>query len=219
MEAVSRWNGASGRFVVRRKGSDPTSRAWMTTMMQKRDMAAKIAESEANWPEVDEFQEATFLVCVHNVSPDHPYAILRVPVKSTAADVIAQVLQKSRGTTDASEFSLVEELQTQATATESGTVERKDSPGFRMKFGRPSVVKAPMAIQRILDDGELVYNVQRQWKDPGRLLLQQRPPNSPALKKGDSAKPPPNGSGRSLGKGVFASMKQKFRGTKNKDNN
>lgn len=99
MEAVSRWSGASGRFVVRRRGSDPTSRAWMTTMtttMMRQREFPRTNETEAkNWPEVDEIQEATFLVCVHNVGPDHPYAILRVPVKSTAADVIAQVRKKN----------------------------------------------------------------------------------------------------------------------------
>ena len=33
----------------------------------------------------------TFLVCVHNVSEDQPYAILRASVSSTATDIIKQV--------------------------------------------------------------------------------------------------------------------------------
>lgn len=33
----------------------------------------------------------TFLVCVHNVSEDQPYAILRAGIHSTAADIIRQV--------------------------------------------------------------------------------------------------------------------------------
>ena len=34
----------------------------------------------------------TFLVCVHNVADDQPYAILRASINSTASDIIRQVL-------------------------------------------------------------------------------------------------------------------------------
>lgn len=33
----------------------------------------------------------TFLVCIHDVSDNHPYAILRTSIYSTARDLIKQV--------------------------------------------------------------------------------------------------------------------------------
>lgn len=35
--------------------------------------------------------EEAFLVCVYNVAPDQPYAILKAPITSTAQDIVAQV--------------------------------------------------------------------------------------------------------------------------------
>lgn len=35
--------------------------------------------------------EEAFLVCVYNVAPDQPYAILKAPITSTATDIVAQV--------------------------------------------------------------------------------------------------------------------------------
>lgn len=35
--------------------------------------------------------EEAFLVCIYNVAPDQPYAILKAPITSTAQDIIAQV--------------------------------------------------------------------------------------------------------------------------------
>lgn len=36
----------------------------------------------------------SFLVAVHNVAQDQPYAILRAPASSTALDIIFQVTQR-----------------------------------------------------------------------------------------------------------------------------
>ncbi|GBM12630.1 hypothetical protein AVEN_231210-1 [Araneus ventricosus] len=35
--------------------------------------------------------EEAFLVCVYNVAPDQPYAVLKAPTSSTAQDIVAQV--------------------------------------------------------------------------------------------------------------------------------
>ncbi|GBN73879.1 hypothetical protein AVEN_180217-1, partial [Araneus ventricosus] len=34
--------------------------------------------------------EEAFLVCVYNVAPDQPYAVLKAPTSSTAQDIVAQ---------------------------------------------------------------------------------------------------------------------------------
>ncbi|XP_003369599.1 putative 1-phosphatidylinositol-4,5-bisphosphate phosphodiesterase epsilon-1 [Trichinella spiralis] len=88
LNAVANWNGAKGRFVIRKKGSDPSSRAWMTTMIKS---SKEMLPNQS--PHVSETSETTFLVCVHNVSGDQAYAILRASVKSAAKDIIKQSLQ------------------------------------------------------------------------------------------------------------------------------
>jgi hypothetical protein len=42
----------------------------------------------------EEEEEETFLVCVHNVSPEIPYAILKSRVSDTAKDILLQALLK-----------------------------------------------------------------------------------------------------------------------------
>ena len=44
--------------------------------------------------EEEEEEEETFLVCVHNVSPEIPYAILKCRVANTAKDILLQALLK-----------------------------------------------------------------------------------------------------------------------------
>jgi hypothetical protein len=46
--------------------------------------------------EEEEEEEETFLVCVHNVSPEIPYAILKGRVTDTAKDILLQALLKVR---------------------------------------------------------------------------------------------------------------------------
>lgn len=41
-----------------------------------------------------------FLVCIHDVSPDIPYAILKVSAQATAGEVLRQALFKGRSTAD-----------------------------------------------------------------------------------------------------------------------
>uniref|UniRef100_A0A183EV31 Ras-associating domain-containing protein n=1 Tax=Gongylonema pulchrum TaxID=637853 RepID=A0A183EV31_9BILA len=52
----------------------------------------------------------TFLVCVHNVSKEQPYIILRASINSTASDIIKQVFLKLRRMdASVSEYVLLEE--------------------------------------------------------------------------------------------------------------
>jgi hypothetical protein len=54
--------------------------------------------------EEEEEEEETFLVCVHNVSPEIPYAILKGRVTDTAKDILLQALLKVKSLTDPTEL-------------------------------------------------------------------------------------------------------------------
>lgn len=51
-------------------------------------------EDDAGLAEEEEEEEETFLVCVHNVSPEIPYVILKCRVADTAKDILHQALLK-----------------------------------------------------------------------------------------------------------------------------
>lgn len=99
------------------------------------------------WDEAD-----TFLVCIYNVSPDIPYAILRVPVSSSAQDVLAQALVKARRMEDPIKFALVEELE----------------------WGGTGAVGSGSRQLRVLRDDENVYSTQAFWKTLGRFIMRER---------------------------------------------
>ena len=95
-----------------------------------------------------------FLVCVYNVSQDIPYAILRVPMKSTAQDVLAQALLKARRLDNPNNFVLVEELNYSTKGNDT--------------------------MQRILLDDENVYVTQANWKTIGRFVIHERSQLTPS---------------------------------------
>ncbi|KAK5974916.1 Phosphoinositide phospholipase C, partial [Trichostrongylus colubriformis] len=141
MDAVACWNGSSRRFVLRKKGIDPSSRAWITSIIksgagtstQLSSYQNSREEHTKNLPSVhnryletngsespginspdpirqSRFVGSTFLVCIHNVSEDQPYVVLRTSVHSTSADIIKQVFMMTRRShEDESNFVLVEE--------------------------------------------------------------------------------------------------------------
>ncbi|KFD72382.1 hypothetical protein M514_01694 [Trichuris suis] len=167
MNAVANWNGANGRFVLRKKGSDPSSRAWMNTII--RSSKEKLPKQSCK---ASERSEITFLVCVHNVSEDQDYAILRVPVNSTANDIINQVLIKARRTENSSAFVLVEE-------TEESVGAMDTSGGSGKTFivsssGGTSSKAAHKKTRRVLSDDTNVFALQMGWKTPSRFLLEKR---------------------------------------------
>uniref|UniRef100_A0A1I7W479 Phosphoinositide phospholipase C n=1 Tax=Loa loa TaxID=7209 RepID=A0A1I7W479_LOALO len=133
MNFVACWNGSMRRFVIRKKGMDPSGRAWISSIIkggvgtplslstiQSPPCAQSPSERKANNRSLgqhavlhriksldrDVFSERkiitdlrpltrtmneTFLVCVHNVSRDQPYVILRPSIYSTANDIIKEV--------------------------------------------------------------------------------------------------------------------------------
>lgn len=99
LQAQAQWQG-EGRFLLKRLGDDPSSRAWLSSIRSTRIRQPK------TWEDAD-----NFLVCVYNVSADIPYAILKVPVSACAQDVLAQALIKARRLENPSQFLLIEELE------------------------------------------------------------------------------------------------------------
>ncbi|XP_075223466.1 1-phosphatidylinositol 4,5-bisphosphate phosphodiesterase epsilon-1-like isoform X4 [Lycorma delicatula] len=133
LQAQAQWQG-EGRFILKRMGDDPSSRAWLSSIRSTRIKQAR------TWDEAD-----NFLVCVYNVSPEIPYAILKVPLSACAQDVLAQALVKARRMEDPTRFVLVEEL---------------EWGGARQ--------------QRVLPDEENIYRTQAHWQTIGRFILRER---------------------------------------------
>ncbi|KRZ11348.1 1-phosphatidylinositol 4,5-bisphosphate phosphodiesterase epsilon-1 [Trichinella zimbabwensis] len=167
LNAVANWNGAKGRFVIRKKGSDPSSRAWMTTMIKS---SKEMLTNQS--PHVSETSETTFLVCVHNVSGDQAYAILRASVKSAAKDIIKQVLVKARRMEDPSEFVLVEEIDAHGLQSNGS---KSSLTGLSSSISTKAAASGQHnKIRHILDDNDNVYIIQNGWKVPSRFVLERR---------------------------------------------
>ncbi|XP_076389293.1 1-phosphatidylinositol 4,5-bisphosphate phosphodiesterase epsilon-1 isoform X2 [Megachile rotundata] len=149
LQAQALWKG-QGRFLLKRVGDDPSSRAWLASIRSTAGHSKLDSERDTSthiWDEAD-----TFLVCIYNVSPDIPYAILRVPVSSSAQDVLAQALVKARRMEDPMKFALVEELE----------------------WGGTGAVGSGNRQLRVLRDDENVYSTQAFWKTLGRFILRER---------------------------------------------
>ncbi|XP_063976762.1 1-phosphatidylinositol 4,5-bisphosphate phosphodiesterase epsilon-1-like isoform X4 [Diachasmimorpha longicaudata] len=149
LQAQALWKG-QGRFLLKRVGNDPSSRAWLASIRSTAGHAQLNESGEDQsmiWDEAD-----TFLVCIYNVSPEIPYAILRVPVSSSAQDVLAQALVKARRMEDPGKFALVEELE----------------------WGGAGAVGSGNRQLRVLRDDENVYSTQAYWKTLGRFILRER---------------------------------------------
>lgn len=146
LQAQSQWKG-EGRFILKRMGDDPSSRAWLSSIrsVANREREARKSDGVPSnaWEEND-----TFLVCIYNVSPEIPYAILKVPLNACAQDVLAQALVKARRLEDPMNFVIVEELEW------GGTNHNIQ--------------------QRALSDYENVYSAQSHWQTLGRFIMQER---------------------------------------------
>lgn len=140
LQAQAQWQG-EGKFLLKRMGDDPSSRAWLSSIR-----STKVKQPKT-WDEASHF-----LVCVYNVSPEIPYAILKVPLSANAQDVLAQALVKARRMEeDPNRFILLEEL-------EWGN-------------GRQ---------QRVLPDNENIYRTQQHWQTIGRFILREKDVRKPA---------------------------------------
>ncbi|KAL4714263.1 hypothetical protein ACJJTC_009615 [Scirpophaga incertulas] len=147
------------RLLLKRVGDDPSSRAWLTSIRSAstdRSKDKSVPSDEESSTQDDEPRKPpdSFLVCVHNVSHEIPYAILKVPLNATASYVVYQALTKARCHDDPKRFVLVEELEW----------------GGRAGAGPQ---------QRPLADDETVYTAQASWKTLGRFVLQEKGSSAP----------------------------------------
>lgn len=100
----------------------------------------------------------TFLLCIHNISDNAPYAIIRAGINNSAADIIKQIMVKTqRYGIDENDFVLVEEL--------------RENP---QEFSRPVGGKLTSNAYRILDGDENVWKAQSRWSCAGRFLLEKK---------------------------------------------
>ncbi|XP_072943181.1 1-phosphatidylinositol 4,5-bisphosphate phosphodiesterase epsilon-1-like [Epargyreus clarus] len=148
------------RLLLKRVGDDPSSRAWLTSI---RSTSSERTREKSEPSDEDSYSTITeevrkppdsYLVCVHNVSHEIPYAILKVPLSATASYVVYQALTKARCHDDPKRFVLVEELEW----------------GGRAGTGPQ---------QRALADDEVVYTAQASWKTLGRFVLQEKGSSAP----------------------------------------
>ncbi|KAK3593089.1 hypothetical protein CHS0354_038127 [Potamilus streckersoni] len=158
LQAQNKWKGA-GKFILRKVSSDPSSRAWVTTMLSK-EQKKKVStdSSTGDW----DHDENMFLVCVYNVSPDQPYTVFKAPTSSTAQDIITQAMMKAHRSDkeDPRNFFLVEELDFGLDSQLSGAKGKRDS--------------VERIYRRILAADENVYQAQVEWKTTGRFVLVNR---------------------------------------------
>ncbi|VEN34527.1 unnamed protein product [Callosobruchus maculatus] len=147
LQAQSQWKG-EGRFILKRMGDDPSSRAWLSSIRSVANREREARKSDAGAPSNAWEENDTFLVCIYNVSPEIPYAILKVPLNACAQDVLAQALVKARRLEDPMNFVIVEELEW-------------GGAGHNIQ-------------QRALADYENVYSAQSHWQTIGRFVMQER---------------------------------------------
>jgi phosphatidylinositol phospholipase C epsilon len=179
LQAQGKWKG-EGRFILKKIGDDPSSRAWLTSVRRpaserRSDYMSKSSElyskdgsqtssgsgTAASTPQATTdttlIDVENFVVCIYNVSPDIPYAMLRVPLKATAQDVLAQALLKARRFDNPNNFVLVEELQPSNVASNAQNY------------------------MRMVQNEENVYKTQANWKTLGRFIIQERAQTTPSI--------------------------------------
>nr|XP_021203763.2 1-phosphatidylinositol 4,5-bisphosphate phosphodiesterase epsilon-1 isoform X1 [Bombyx mori] len=147
----------NSRLLLKRVGDDPSSRAWLTSIRSTssdRNKDRSVPSDEESAQDDEPRRADSYLVCVHNVSHEIPYAILKVPLGATASFVVHQALTKARCQEDPKRFVLVEELEWGGRAG-----------------GGPQ--------QRALADDEVVYAAQASWKTLGRFVLQEKGSSAP----------------------------------------
>lgn len=126
-------------------GDDPSSRAWLSSIRSVASHEREARKSDGAPSNAWEEDDDMFLVCIYNVSPEIPYAILRVPLNACAQDVLARALHKARRKEmNPMNFVIVEELE----------------------WGGAS----HNIQQRALADNENVYSAQSHWQTIGRLV-------------------------------------------------
>ncbi|XP_018616602.2 1-phosphatidylinositol 4,5-bisphosphate phosphodiesterase epsilon-1 [Scleropages formosus] len=120
--------------------------------LNERNSCSQERPEEASFPAEDD----TFLVQVHDVSPEQPHTVIKAPRHSTAQDIIQQTLSKAKysysilSNPNPCDYVLLEEVS-------------KDLGNKKASAARP--------LQRVLLDQECVYQAQSRWKGAGRFIL------------------------------------------------
>ncbi|CAI4232602.1 unnamed protein product [Auanema sp. JU1783] len=191
MECVTGWNGLQRRLALRKKNDTTTAwieRALITSKLKSGTISlphSKLDVKSASSSqlhgrsfdtEINEHLDVfdglkprtrsmgdTFLVCVHNVTEDLPYSILRTSVHSTANDIIKQILLRTnRATADENEFVLVEET-------------RHNLNDMQSSFPPPPANAVNNQINiRVLSANANVWHVQTNWQSLGRFVMRTR---------------------------------------------
>uniref|UniRef100_A0A671KN49 Phosphoinositide phospholipase C n=1 Tax=Sinocyclocheilus anshuiensis TaxID=1608454 RepID=A0A671KN49_9TELE len=106
--------------------------------------------------EVSSGEDDTFLVQVHDVSPEQPHTVIKALRYSTAQDIIQQTLSKAKyslsilSNPNPCDYVLMEEV-------------TKDAGGKKSSSAKPC--------QRVLQDHEFVFQAQSRWKGAGKFIL------------------------------------------------
>lgn len=173
LQAQAMWSG-EGRFIFKKIGNDPSSRAWLTSIRSVSERRATYTGNDGEQAGGGETEgvgsgsgahsiwddDDTFLVCIYNVSPDIPYAILKVPMNASAQDVLAQSLLKARRMENPNNFVLIEELEYGSSGSACNNTQ-----------------------QRALANDENIFKTQAGWKTIGRFILQERSQVTPSMKR------------------------------------
>jgi phosphatidylinositol phospholipase C epsilon len=78
LQAQAQWKG-EGKFILKRTGNDPSSRAWLSSISCRGGRHTGDGHDGGDKNDLRHWgEDENFLVCVHNVSPEIPYAILKV---------------------------------------------------------------------------------------------------------------------------------------------
>lgn len=114
--------------------------------------------------------DATWCVCVYNVSPDTHYSVFQTQISAVARDVVQQALAKARRTDAPSDLVLVEEVPPPGATTQPSS----DSPGPIIRRKGQATTPFGRCVTRVLDDNECVYAVQKNWLGCEKFVLMSR---------------------------------------------
>ncbi|XP_053720774.1 1-phosphatidylinositol 4,5-bisphosphate phosphodiesterase epsilon-1 isoform X1 [Synchiropus splendidus] len=150
---VSLWDtedGCVGRLLLKCREESLTEKS--TTPEGDEAASAGVKDGAA----VGVGEDDMFFIQVHEVSPEQPHTVIKVPRYSTAQDIIQQTLTKAKYSysiltnPNPCDYVLMEEV-----TKEPGS--KKSSTG--------------KALQRVLLDHECVYQAQSRWRGAGRFVL------------------------------------------------
>ncbi|TRY59920.1 hypothetical protein DNTS_013444 [Danionella cerebrum] len=136
-----------------------TGRVYLRT---RDEFLQSLSEKSINSPleaveEPSSSEEDSFLVQVHDVSPEQPHTVIKAPRYSTAQDIIQQTLSKAKyslsilSNPNPGDYVLMEEVM-------KDTGVKKSSSS-----GKPCL--------RVLPDHECVFQAQSRWRGAGKFIL------------------------------------------------